>query len=239
MVPARCPQHVDEQFSTGTERQVMFASVRWELLWTSVGLKAVMAVSGLAMSGWVFLHMGGNLLVFAGPEVLDGYGAMLQGSPLVWLMRAGLLAAIVAHLGAAYVLTRRSRAARPERYRRPLARERSTLASRTMRTGGALVLLFLVYHLLHIYGPLHPSYVSGRVHHNLVAGLSHPLVAAVYAAATLVFGLHLHHGSASLFRSLGHARLFERGVRGASLTFSVVVTLGFLAPCVAALAGWI
>ena len=77
------------------------AKMRWELLGTSVGLKLLMAASGLLWTGWVVLHMAGNLLVFAGPETINGYGAVLQGSPLLWVMRAGLLALLAAQRDAA------------------------------------------------------------------------------------------------------------------------------------------
>ena len=217
----------------------MLASARWELLWTSVGLKAVMAVSGAVLSGWVLLHMLGNLLVFGGPELINGYGGALQAGPILWIQRIIVLAAVAAHAASAWVLTTRSRSARAERYQRRLRNQETTLSARSMRWGGVFVLLFLAYHLVHIYGPLHASYVPGDIHHNLVTGLSDPLAASIYVAATIVFGLHLHHGTVSLFRSLGHARLFETGIRRAARAFTVVVTLGFLAPCVAALAGWL
>jgi succinate dehydrogenase / fumarate reductase cytochrome b subunit len=217
----------------------MLASARWELLWTSVGLKAVMALSGAVLSGWVLLHMLGNLLVFGGPELINGYGGALQAGPILWIQRVIVLIAVAAHAASAWVLTTRSRGARSERYRRRLRSQETTLSARSMRWGGVFVLLFLAYHLVHIYGPLHASYVPGDIHHNLVTGLSDPLAASIYVAATIVFGLHLHHGTVSLFRSLGHARLFETGIRRAARAFTVVVTLGFLAPCVAALAGWL
>lgn len=217
----------------------MLASARWELLWTSVGLKAVMAVSGAVLSGWVLLHMLGNLLVFGGPELINGYGGALQAGPILWIQRIVVLIAVAAHAASAWVLTTRSRGARAERYRHRLRARETTLSARSMRWGGVFVLLFLAYHLVHIYGPLHASYVPGDIHHNLVTGLADPLAASIYIAAALVFGLHLHHGTVSLFRSLGHARLFETGIRRAARLFTVVVTLGFLAPCVAALAGWL
>ncbi len=216
----------------------MATTVRWDLITgTAVGIKAAMAISGAILSGWVFLHMLGNLLVFADPAVINGYGAALQGNPLIWLMRAGLLAALGVHVWGAVVLTARARAARPTRYRRSLAAQTATPASRSMRWGGAAVGLFLVYHLLHIFGPLHADFVAGDVHHNLVAGLSDPVAGAVYVLATLAFGLHLHHGTWSLFRSLGGEGPVERSVRRATAGFAAVVTIGFLAPCVAALGG--
>lgn len=214
----------------------MLATARWELLWTSVGLKAVMAVSGIVLSGWVLLHMAGNLLVFGGPELIDGYAAALHAGPLVWVQRVAWIVALVVHIAAAIVLTKRSVSARPERYHHRLRGERP-LSSRSMRWGGLALALFLAYHVAHMYGALHPSYVHLSVYANVVTGLADPVVGTLYILATIVFGLHLHHGTASMFRSLGHARLFERGVRRATLAFTLIVTVGFLSPCVAAMTG--
>lgn len=215
----------------------MIASARWELLWTSVGLKAVMAVSGAVLSGWALLHMFGNLLIFGGPELINGYAAALHAGPLVWIQRAVWIAALAVHVAAALVLTKRCKDARPEPYRRPLRIRAGSMSARSMRYGGLALGLFLAYHVAHVYGALHPSYVHLDVYSNVVRGLGDPVAGSLYVVATLVFGLHLHHGTTSLLRSLGHARLFERAVRRLSLAFTVLLTLGFLAPCLAAMAG--
>lgn len=212
---------------------------RWELLHTSVGLKALMAISGLVLSGWVFLHMVGNLFVFAGPETLNGYAAAIQGSPLLWAQRVVTVSALAVHVVGAFILTARARRARRSRYRHRLGAQASTPASRSMRWGGLAVGLFLLYHVAHMYGALHAGYVPGDVYHNTVTGLADPLAGAVYVLATLVFGLHLYHGTWSLFSSLGQRGLFDCGVRRVTAVFTGVVTVGFLAPVVAALAGWL
>ena len=205
----------------------------------SVGLKAVMAVSGVVLSGWVFLHMAGNLLVFGGPELINAYGGALQSGPLLWMQRAVFAGALVVHGVAAVIVSRRSIGARSARYQHRLRPQETTFSARSMRTGAVLLALFLAYHVAHMYGALHASYVPGDIHHNVVAGLSDPIAGALYVAATLVFALHLHHGTASLFRTLGHERVFAKGVRRACLGFTTIVTIGFLAPPIAALAGWI
>lgn len=210
--------------------------MRWELLGTTVGLKVLMAASGLLWTMWVALHMAGNLLVFGGPEVINGYAAVLQGSPLLWVMRLGLVSLLAVHVVSAVMLTRRAAAAKG-RYRRGLAHREASLASRTMRWGGLLIFIFLAYHVVHIYGPLHASYVPGDVHHNLVVGLADPLAGGIYVLAALVFGLHLQHGTWSMFRTLGFERL--PGLRRATAVVSVILTVGYLAPCVAALTGLI
>lgn len=212
----------------------MASAARWELVRTTVGAKAAMAISGAVLSGWALLHMLGNLLVFAGPEVINGYGAALHGGPIVWVQRVVVGGALVVHVTGAYTLVRRSKGARRERYRRKLEPRTSTLASRTMPWGGVAIGLFLLYHVAHIYGPLHGSFVEGDVHHNVVAGLADPLAGTLYALSTLAFGLHLHHGTWSLFRSLGHAEPFGRGLRLATAGLAALLTVGFLAPVVAA-----
>lgn len=218
---------------------MIVASARWELLWTNVGLKALMALSGLVLSGWVFLHMLGNLLVFAGPETMNGYAATLAGGPVLWAQRLVTVAAFGVHVTCAALLTMRARRARSVRYRRPTEFQRATPSSRSMRWGGLAVGVFVAYHVAHIYGPLHRSYIAGDVHHNLVAGLRDPLVGGLYLLATLVFGLHLHHGTWSLFRSLGYDGAFQVGLRRATAVFTAVIVAGFSAPCVAALVGWV
>ncbi len=215
----------------------MLANARWELMWTSVGLKAVMAATGVVLSGWVLLHMIGNLLVFGGPALINGYAEALQSGPILWVQRAAWVLALALHVGAAIVLTTRSAGARSERYHHRLRARERTVSSRSMRWGGLALALFLAYHVAHMYGGLHPHYVEGDVYSNVVRGLSDPVVGTLYVLATIVFGLHLHHGTASLFRSLGHAGLFERGIRRLTLAFTTVVTIGFLSPCVAALTG--
>lgn len=212
----------------------MATAARWELLRTTIGLKAAMAISGAVLSGWAVLHMFGNLLVFAGPEIINGYGAALHGGPVVWMQRVVLVSALGVHVTGAALLIRRSRRARRERYRHRLAAQTSTVASRTMPWGGLAIGLFLAYHVAHIYGAGHTSYVAGDVHHNVVAGLADPLAGTLYALSTLAFGLHIHHGTWSLFRSLGHTEPFARGVRRATAGLAGALTVGFLAPVFAA-----
>ena len=105
----------------------MLKNARWARD-TTVGVKVGMALSGALLSGWVLLHMLGNLLVFAGPDVINPYGAALQGSPLVWVMRLVIGAALAVHVAGAVVLTRRAREARQTRYRYGLKAQLSTLS---------------------------------------------------------------------------------------------------------------
>jgi succinate dehydrogenase / fumarate reductase cytochrome b subunit len=190
----------------------------------------------------------GNLQVFLprgadGVWALDAYGEWLREighGGGIWLARAGLLVALVLHVGAAWSLTRISWAARPIAYRQWNAKQ-STYASRTMRVSGPLILLFVVYHLMHLtWGNAHPDFVAGGVHHNVTTGLAEPLVAAVYVVAMVALGFHLFHGIWSLLQTLGlaHPR-YEKLRRGASAALAVAIVVGNVSMPIAALAGWL
>jgi succinate dehydrogenase / fumarate reductase, cytochrome b subunit len=217
-----------------------------DLYRSAVGKKAVMAVTGILLFGFVLGHMVGNLKLYEGPQVLNAYAAFLRtmGEPalppsgLLWLVRVVLLAAVALHIWAAWELTRQSQRARPKPYAaRP--RLHTTYASRTMRWGGVILLLFIVYHLLHLtWGTLHPSFVPGDVYHNVVSGFQVWWVAAFYIAAQVALGFHLYHGLWSLFQSLGwSAPRFNLWRNGFAHAFAWIVTLGNISFPLAVLAG--
>ena len=150
---------------------------------TTIGKKVVMAVTGLILFAYVFVHMLGNLKIFSGPDYINSYGVFLRevGYPLfahesvLWIARLVLLASVGLHTWAAYQLTRVDLAGRPVHYanRKHLA---ASYASRTMRWGGVLLALFIVYHILHLTtGTVHGSYREGDVYNNLVSGVRNPI----------------------------------------------------------------
>ena len=187
-----------------------------------------MAVSGLGMALWLTLHMLGNLLVFAGPAVMNGYAEKLRETGLLWPMRVLLVGALVVHVVSALVTTRRAHAARTTGYRVRLHGRARSWAGRSMRVGGVLLLGFLAYHVAQIYGVGHPDFVPGDVHHNLLAVVKVPWHALAYLVATALLALHLAHGLASAWISLGviaqrRERLVKRALRG----WAWAVTIGF------------
>jgi succinate dehydrogenase / fumarate reductase cytochrome b subunit len=214
---------------------------------TAVGMKILMAVTGAIFFLYVVAHMFGNLKAFQGPEKFDAYAEFLRevGYPLfghaqlLWIARIGLLAALVIHVVAALVLTRMSWDARPVKYQRSLEPDASTYASRTMRWGGVLLFLFVVYHLLHLtVGTAHPDFIAGSAYHNLVSGLKVWWVAAVYIAMMLVLGLHLYHGVWSGLRSLGaRGQVFERWKQPVAGAVAAIIVAGFISVPVGVLTG--
>ena len=214
-------------------------AVFWQ---SSVGKKAVMAVTGLILVAYLITHVLANLLVFSGPERINRYAQLLHSTgAALWGARLILLAALILHIIAATQLAIRSRAARPEPYAGGRDPQVSTVAARTIRWGGALILLFLIYHILHFTtGTAHPDFVELNPHHNVSTGFRNPLVAAVYLLAMLAVGLHLYHGVWSSGRSLGLSQPSPRPLhRRVALVLAVFVWLGFTAIVIAGSLGLI
>jgi succinate dehydrogenase / fumarate reductase cytochrome b subunit len=210
-------------------------------LWrTSVGKKAVMAVTGIIMVAYLITHVLANLLVFEGPDKINSYSRFLHGTGgALWVARLALLAAVGLHIVAAVQLTARRQAARPVGYAGGRESQVSTLASRTIRWGGGLILVFLVYHILHFtLGTVHTSFVEGDPYHNVAAGFTSPLVVLFYELAMAAVGLHLYHGIWSSGRSLGVSEPSPHPIRRQlALALSVLVWAGFAAIPVAVYAG--
>jgi succinate dehydrogenase / fumarate reductase, cytochrome b subunit len=220
------------------------------LLGSTVGQKAVMAVTGLVWIGYLIVHMAGNLQAFAGQEKINAYSALLHGpaSELLWLARAVLVISLVLHVAMAVLLTRRARAARPVGYhsREPQV---STLSSRSMRIGGVLILAFIVFHVMHFTtrdvdpaGFATATDAAGRydIYGNVVGSFRIWWVSAIYLGAMVLVGLHLWHGVWSFGRSLGVARPSENPLRRrAAPIIALAIWLGFSLVPIAILAGLI
>nr|BFE61600.1 succinate dehydrogenase cytochrome b subunit [Dactylosporangium thailandense] len=213
-----------------------------------MALKILMAGTGLLLVLFLFAHMAGNLKIFVGAEAFDHYARWLRdlGAPLLphtgflWLQRGGLTVAVLAHIAAAVVLARRARAARPVRYaHRP--KVQGSYAARTMRWGGVIILLFVVFHILDLTtGTVNPVGDHEHPHANVVADFAPGrwYVTLFYTLAIVAVGFHLRHGIFSALRTLGQrSPRGERIARAAALVVSLVLVVGYLCVPFAVLTG--
>jgi succinate dehydrogenase / fumarate reductase, cytochrome b subunit len=211
--------------------------------WDSAnGKKAVMAVTGAMMFGFVLLHMAGNLQIFEGPDQFNKYAQLLRTLPeALWAARLVLLAAVAAHTVAAVQLALRNRRARPVSYSKKEAIA-STYASRTMYWSGPIVLAFIIYHLLHFTFGITgvPEFIEGDVYHNVVNGFQNPIIAAWYVLAMLLLCLHLQHGISSMFQTLGisHPR-YTPWLEKAAALLAVVIFVGFVSVPLSVVLGYV
>ena len=210
---------------------------------STVAMKAMMAVSGLIMIGYLLAHMYGNLKVFAGQQAFDDYAHHLRtmGEPILpyggalWVIRIVLLVAIVAHVYSAASLWRRDRKARggTSRYASSKGKKgiQRTYASFTLRWGGIIILLFVIYHLLHLtWNVVAPGGASDSPYERLVNGFTIWWLVAVYTIAMLAVGFHLRHGVWSGLTSLGAntSPVTRRRLNILAYVIAIVVTAGFL-----------
>jgi succinate dehydrogenase / fumarate reductase cytochrome b subunit len=224
----------------------MIGTAALSLYDSTIGKKIAMAVSGVILFGYVFVHMLGNLKVYLGQEQIDNYAKQLRelGGPILaheqglWLARVVLLAAVIIHIVAAYQLTRLDTSARPIGYAKKKS-QAQTYASRTMRWGGVIILLFVIYHVLHLtLGMGGTPFQHGNVYANMVNGFRNPYVSAFYILAMVALAFHLQHGVWSMFQTLGlrHGGNNQLLRRVATL-FAVVIGVGNISIPVSVLLG--
>lgn len=243
---------------TRTDRRTSFAALLWG---STVGKKTVMAVSGLVMLLYLVVHMIGNLKIFFGADEFNGYAHWLRvvGEPFMheewtlWLVRVVLVAAVVAHATSAYQLSRRDIRARPSKYahpspgHRPWRRRfaphllhRRSYATRTMRWGGIILGLFIVWHLLDLTtGTVHTGgFQAGHPYQNVVDTFSTWYGNVIYLVAMLALGLHIRHGFWSAAQTLGvGSRTRERLLKTLAQVLALVLTAGFISVPVAVMTG--
>jgi succinate dehydrogenase / fumarate reductase cytochrome b subunit len=206
-----------------------------DLYGTAVGKKYVMALTGIALLGFVFVHMLGNLKMYLGEEDFNHYAEFLREllvpivprTVVLWLLRFGLIGAVLLHIHAAYSLTVMNRHARSVKYQSPRDYQIANFASRTMRWTGSIVALFVLWHLADL---------TWGFANNI--GADGEFVAILYIVANIALGIHLFHGVWSLFQSMGwNNPRFNKWRRGLATAFATIIVVGNVSFPIAVLAG--
>lgn len=205
---------------------------------SSLGSRVVVSLTGLGLVGFVVFHMLGNLQVFEGPDALNSYAAMLRDMPMfLWTARIGLLGVAIFHIALAIQLALRNRRARPVGYALREYRHAS-VASRTMALTGSVLLVFIVFHLLHLTAGLADPSSNNRldagghadVYGKVVHAFQNPLYVVIYLIGQLALGVHLSHAVSGSLQTLGieHAA-FNRLFKAAGPAVALLVVFGNLA----------
>lgn len=209
---------------------------------TTIGKKAIMAVTGVIMVGFVLGHMAGNLQAYAGRDTFNAYAAFLHSMPgLLWVARVVLLASVGLHAWAAISLVRLNRAARPVRYQVQQTLT-TTYAAKVMPLGGIVLALFIVFHIMHLtLGAVGMEFRGWQdAYFNFVSGFQNPAVAGIYILANVFLGMHLFHGVWSMMQTVGlnHRRYnalrkklalgLAVVIAGANISFPIAVLVGVI-----------
>lgn len=209
-----------------------------KLLDSTVGQKIIAGATGLALVGFLLIHMGGNLQIFAGANALNQYAVLLKSSAaILWTARLGLLTLIVLHIAMTVRQSLRNRSQRDRRYAKTNF-QRTTRASRSMMLTGLLVLAFVIFHLLHFTAGLilpdvyRQTDAEGRhdVYGMVVGGFSNPLIVLIYVVGMLGMSVHLKHAISSAMQTLGLAKEgHQSSLRKVSPVVAALIIAGFLA----------
>jgi len=210
---------------------------------TTVGKKAIMAVTGIILFGFVVGHLLGNLQIYEPPEKINHYAALLKSLPaLLWTTRIVLLVSVGLHIWSSFELWLLQREARPVKYVKK-TNMNSTYASRTMMWSGPIILAFVIWHLLQFtFGVAHPGapFSETDVYNNVVLGFQVWPVSLFYIIAMTMLCYHLYHGLWSMFQSLGFSHpVYTPWLKVLAKVVAIVIAIGYISIPVSVLAGFI
>lgn len=204
---------------------------------SSVGRKAVMALTGAGLIGFVIIHLAGHFLMFAGPDAINSYAFALKSNPvLLWSARTGLLLVFAVHVLLAISLKIQNKSARGATGYQYNATVQASFASRSMIWTGLLLLSFILFHLAHFtvflvnpaYANLHDELGRHDVYSMMIVAFQVVPVGVGYIIAMLIMALHLSHGLPSMFQSLGwNSPRFDAMFKRIGTVFGVVMFLGY------------
>jgi succinate dehydrogenase cytochrome b subunit len=195
-------------------------------LWTSVGKKLMMAITGLFFCIFLTVHLAGNLTIYAGKDAFNSYAEHLHAlGPLVTAAEWGMLLFALIHVCTGLLLFYQNFKARPQRYAVNKRAGGRTLGSATMPYTGVILLLFVIYHLFnfHFVDKTHTT-----IFEIVSTAFSNPGYVFIYTAAMVIAAVHVSHGFWSAFQTLGASHpKYTPLLRGLSLVFSLIVGIGF------------
>jgi succinate dehydrogenase / fumarate reductase cytochrome b subunit len=197
-----------------------------QALWSSIGKKLMMAVSGLAFIGFLMAHLAGNLTIYGGGEAFNAYAEKLHSlGPLLTVFELGLLLFAGIHIITGIFLFLQNRQARPTGYSRYESSGGRTLSSRTMPYTGLIILGFVIFHLINF------SFVdkTDRTISQIVSStFANPVYVVIYIVVMIIVALHVRHGFWSAFQTLGanHPK-YMPAIMMLSVAIGLIIAVGF------------
>lgn len=209
---------------------------------SSIGRKIAMALSALFLLIFLLQHLVINLLSVISPEAFNEASHFMGTNPLIqFLMQPILMFGVLFHLITGFILEAKNRSARPVKYAYNKPGENSTWMSRNMLITGVMILLFVVVHLndfwVHEVGV---KFCQGdwsglneagemRYYDELVVKFENPARTGLYVLAFVFLSLHLIHGFASAFQSMGmNHRKYTPMIEKAGKAYAILVPALFI-----------
>jgi len=201
---------------------------------STIGRKQMVGVAGLGLSLFVLVHMAGNMLMFIGAEAYNRYAYALTSSPLIYVAEAGLISIFLLHAVVAIVLTIKNKKARGSNYAVSPKKTSSSFAAKTMWAQGVIIIGFVILHLNTFkygthYDVTYDGVMMRDVFRLMVEVFQNPVYTFSYFGVLILLGMHLSHGFASSFQTLGlNGAAYDSKVTMAGHVYALLVTIGFI-----------
>ena len=208
-----------------------------QTLWSSIGKKLLMALTGLSFCGFLAGHLAGNLTIYGGKSAFNSYAEHLHAlGPVLTLAEWGLLVFALVHVSTGLILFYQNFKARTSRYVVNQKAGGRTIGSATMPYTGILLLAFIIFHLVNFH---FVDKTNTTVYQIVAQTFENPIYVVLYILAMIVVALHVSHGLWSAFQTIGanHVK-YMPFIMALSIAFSLAVGFGFgIIPLYLSLAG--
>ena len=197
-----------------------------QTLWSSIGKKLLMALTGLAFCGFLAGHLAGNLTIYGGKDAFNSYAEHLHAlGPALTLAEWGLLFFAVVHVCTGLTLFYQNFIARTSRYVVNKRAGGRTIGSMTMPYTGILLLAFIIFHLINFH---FVDKTNTTIYQIVAQAFESPLYVIIYVLAMIVAALHVSHGLWSAFQTIGANHIkYMPFIMAFSVIFSLAVGFGF------------
>ncbi len=193
---------------------------------SSIGKKYLMAITGLSFCGFLTTHLMGNMSVLGGSDTFLAYVHHLHSlGVLIPVAEVGLLALFAVHVVFGVMLFLKNLTSRPAKYCVNKNAGGRTLGSGTMPYTGAVILGFIIYHLVNLRFQDHVARNAWQILNDALAS---PISVGIYVVCMIAAGIHVSHGLWSAFQTFGlsHPK-YMPALKGLSVVFSLIVAIGF------------
>jgi len=197
-----------------------------QTLWSSIGKKLLMALTGLAFCGFLAGHLAGNLTIYGGKDAFNSYAEHLHAlGPVLTLMEWGLLVFAVVHVCTGLILFYQNFSARTSRYAVNKWAGGRTIGSATMPYTGILLLTFIILHLINFH---FVDKTDTTIYQIVAQTFENPFYVVIYILAMIVAAVHVSHGLWSAFQTIGANHMkYMPFIMALSIIFSLAVGFGF------------
>jgi succinate dehydrogenase / fumarate reductase, cytochrome b subunit len=206
---------------------------------SSIGKKQIVALTGVMLIGFLIGHLAGNLLIFLGPDVFNGYAKKLAGlRPGLLVIEFGLGLIFIIHIVTTFSLVTQNRIARGnDAYAVNSPKGKLSLVTRLMPITGSIIFAFVIFHLMDFTFSDHDG-ARGVLADGNNYGLYGVVVnsfnelwhALFYISAMFALGAHLAHGIESVLQTFGwhHPRYTPILIKFSHI-FAFTLALGYSA----------